>query len=138
MSRIVVDTSVALAWGLPDERDALAVATLRYAGEHGALVPALWPFEVANSILNASKAGRISAAEVARFFELLKAGPIQVEQVELDRVLATIYSLASETGLTAYDAAYLELAMRHGLKLATYDRALRAAAMKTSVVLFAP
>ena len=131
-----MDTSVALTWGIPDEHDEQAAASLEFVGRHGGLAPALWPFEVANAILSAAKAGRLLATTTARFYELVIHGPIRIEPVQTEHVLVAVAALARETGLTVYDASYLDVAMRHDLKLATHDRALRAAAVKVNVPLF--
>ena len=115
---------VALTWLLPDESsdrtDALA-GGLEHEDAH---VPAIWPLEVSNALIMALRRRRISGAECKRCVAALSALPI-----ELDATAALIEVLASAQRfeLTSYDAAYLELAQRRTLPLATLDTKLREA-----------
>jgi predicted nucleic acid-binding protein len=96
-------------------------------------VPAIWPLEVANVLLVSERRQRLTQAQTTRFVELLQALPITVDrgQKGLDSLLA----LGREHKLSAYDAAYLELATRLGLALATQDARLSAAAIAIGVSL---
>ncbi len=94
-----------------------------------AVVPEIWAFEIANGIFVAfSKRKRITERQIREYLNLLKALPIRVESQSLPENI-DLESLARRTGLAAYDAAYLRLAMRLGLPLATSDAALRDAAI---------
>ncbi|NNM04034.1 MAG: type II toxin-antitoxin system VapC family toxin, partial [Gemmatimonadetes bacterium] len=89
---------------------------------------ALWPLEVSNGLLVAERRDRIEPAASARFTRLLLALPIVVEPVDRRRVFEQSRSLARRRNLSAYDAQYLELAIRFGIPLATLDGGLRQAA----------
>jgi predicted nucleic acid-binding protein len=136
MGRWVTDSSVTLTWCFEDEAtpatDAL-LSKLR-AGDEAA-VPAHWPVEIANSLLMAIRRGRISREKAARFFQDLRALPIQVEPESGQNAFDRVFAVASQYRLTAYDAAYLELAIREGSALATLDEELRRAAREAGVSL---
>jgi predicted nucleic acid-binding protein len=132
----VLDCSVAMAWCFEDECDKYADAVLEALSGTEAVVPAIWPLEVANVLLVAERRKRLMKADTARFAELLGGLPIVVEWMNSESVLSRVLDNAREFRLSAYDAAYLELAMRQGLALATRDKALRAAAKKGGVRLF--
>ena len=85
------------------------------------MAPAIWPLEVANALRTAERRGRLDLADLARVRELLGALPVQVEAVPLEAALGEVTELARQLDLTAYDAAYLALAARRGLALATVD-----------------
>jgi predicted nucleic acid-binding protein len=96
----------------------------------GAAVPASWSLEIASGLVMAERRGRIKPAESAAFVAMIEELPIVADEATGVRALHETISLAREHRLTAYDAAYLELAMRRGLPLATDDRSLRAAAQR--------
>jgi predicted nucleic acid-binding protein len=98
-------------------------------------VPASWPLEIANGLVMAERRGRINPAESASFVAMIEELPIVADEATGPRAMHETMSLAREHRLTAYDAAYLELAMRLGLPLATDDRGLRVAAGRTGVTL---
>ncbi|HEX8814333.1 MAG TPA: type II toxin-antitoxin system VapC family toxin [Terriglobales bacterium] len=125
MSRFVLDASVALAWCFPDEESQPAerVADLFRHG-HTAIAPAFWPHEVLNALLAAEKRKRISTQLVQSFLGDLGALPVALEQVATGLVFSRILTLSREHELTAYDAAYLDLAIGSGLPLATLDKDL--------------
>ena len=136
MARWVLDASVTLTWCFEDEAtpstDAL-LAKLRAGDE--ATVPAHWPVEVANSLLVAIRRERISGEKANRFFQDLRALPIRVDPESSESVFGRVFALAEQFKLTAYDAAYLELAIRESLPLATLDADLRRAAHGAGVPL---
>jgi predicted nucleic acid-binding protein len=134
---LVVDSSVSLSWCLGDETEEYAEAVLRAMGSHTAHVPVLWPFEVANGLWMSERRGRITAADTQRALADLAALPIEIEGYGHTRARGEVLALARQEGLTCYDAAYLELAMRQGLPLATLDGQLRDAAGRVGVPLFA-
>lgn len=132
----VLDTSIAAAWCFEDEADPATDALLERLREDGAIVPALWRWEVANVLTTAVRRGRITNAAAQARFALLERLPIAVEDEAADRAWSQTFALAGVHNLTAYDAAYLELAARTGLPLATKDEDLRAAANTIGVSLF--
>ena len=128
MTRLVLDCSVAVSWCFEDEGDSYSTDILTALAISEAVVPCIWPLEVANVLLVAERRNRLKAAESSRFLSLLGALPIAVEAVAPARILDKIVSLGRQQNLSAYDAAYLELAMREGLPIATLDEHLREAA----------
>ena len=133
MTGFVLDCSVAVAWCFGDETNSYTEAALQDLADSGAVVPSIWPLEMANVLLVAERRKRISKAQSRRFFELLQTLPIAVDEVSAARAWNGVLSLAREQHLSAYDAAYLELAMREGLPIATRDNALRKAAMRCGI-----
>jgi len=131
----VLDASLALAWHFEDEISEYADRVLDRLGEDPAVVPSLWALEIANALVVAERRGRLSPAGVARAAELFLEVPISIHEVAPQSALGPVLDLARTHGMTTYDAAYLELAMREGLPLATEDEALRAAAERVGVPL---
>lgn len=99
----------------------------------GAHVPALWELEVANTLLVAERKQRLSQADSLYFLELLAALPIERDQLPQHQSFQKILPLAREHALSSYDTAYLELAMRKNLPLATDDLSLKKAANRCGV-----
>lgn len=122
MSRVVLDASIVLAWCFPDEKAALAqnVAEMFKRGDT-AIAPSFWPHEVLNALLVGEKRKRISKELVRQFLDDLATLPIALEQVPSGIVFGRMQRLSREHGLTAYDAAYLDLALDSQLPLATLD-----------------
>lgn len=123
----VLDCSVTMAWVFPDEANEGTDALRESLISDSAVVPALWPIEVGNVLLVATRRGRISEDDWARLRRGLAALPIEVDPASTDRVLETVLPIAGEHGISVYDAMYLELSLRLGLPLATLDRKLAAA-----------
>jgi predicted nucleic acid-binding protein len=125
VKEFVLDASIVLAWCFPDESSDLArqVAELFKQGDT-AIVPSFWPHEVLNALLAGEKRKRISAALVQTFLSDLCALPIEPGQVPSSIVFNRIQSLSREHALTAYDAAYLQIAMERRAPLATLDEPL--------------
>jgi predicted nucleic acid-binding protein len=136
--RFVVDSSVSLAWCFADESDVYAEATLRELGSAEARVPGLWPYEVANALLMGERRGRLTPADTRRALDDLDDLPIHVDVTGHQRGRREVLELARQEGLTVYDAAYLDLAMRERVPLATLDGDLREAAARVGVPLFTP
>ena len=133
MTGVVVDAPVALAWCFPDEDSDYADAVLVALEGHTILVPAIWGLEIANAVLAGERSKRLRQPEIRRFMTLLESlSLVQDVQPVCDRV-NSVLPLAREYGLSAYDAAYLELAIRHGAPLATLDGKLRKAAQKSGI-----
>ncbi len=133
--RFVLDCSITMAWCFADEADEYADAVLDLLLGAEALVPAVWPLEVANVLLVAERRERINEAQLARLVELLRSLPVVVDSGTLDRVMGAVLPLAREHKLSAYDASYLELAMREGIPLASRDDRLIEAAYRCGVPL---
>lgn len=131
MSRFVLDASVVLAWCFPDENAALAQHVAGMFKRGGtAIAPSFWPHEVLNALLTGEKRKRISKELVRNFLDDLATLPIVLEQFPAAVVFQRIQHLSREHGLTAYDAAYLDLAVDSGLPLATLDEDLARACKK--------
>ena len=130
----VIDSSIALAWALPDETSKEAERFLsRILVGNIFWVPALWWYEMANALLMAQRRKRLTEAERIRLIELYRKLPIQTDIILDSDIIGRFHTLAIEYNLSAYDTAYLELAQRRGLGLATIDRQLRSAAQKAGV-----
>lgn len=136
MNRFVLDCSTTMKWCFEDECDAAADSALDALAESEAWVPAIWLLEVANVLLVAERRQRLTPADSARFLGLLAGLPILVDQTSDQLAHGPIVELARRTGLSAYDACYLELAMRLGDPLATGDDRLKAAATANGVSVF--
>lgn len=124
-----------LSWAFEDESTPFTVQVLKSLETVQAVAPALWPFEVANVLNAAERRGRINAGEQAEFLERLRLLPIAIEHRPATWLAQQILPLARTHRLSAYDAAYLELAIREGLPLATLDDDLRRAAPAAGVKL---
>ncbi|MGH2371235.1 MAG: type II toxin-antitoxin system VapC family toxin [Chloroflexota bacterium] len=130
-----MDTSITMAWCFLDEATAFTRAVLDRVGDTGALVPVIWPFEVANTLLVGQRRRRLTEAQATSFVHHLQALPITVDDGALAAPWGAVLALGRHYGLSAYDATYLELALRQGLPLATLDAQLRAAATQAGVPL---
>ena len=129
----VIDASVALAWCFEDEASPLADRVLaRLEGEE-AVAPSIWPLEVANGLRSAERRGRIDEREVPVVVRLMSTLPIEVVPTTLEQALGDVLLMARAAGLSTYDAAYLDLALRRGLPLATADDYLAQAAKASGV-----
>ena len=134
MRVFVLDCSVAVAWLLEDERVPAADALLdRFDGGGQAVVPSFWRLELGNVLAGAERRNRIGATGIARCLGILARLPNVADAQTDERALREILALARREHLTTYDAAYLELAMRLGLPLATLDRRLARAARRAGV-----
>lgn len=133
----VLDASVAVAWCFEDERDALGDAVLEALREDSALVPAIWPFEVANALLVAERRGRLTRSDLTRFTQLLASLPIEIERRAAEGIFDSVLHTAQAQNLSVYDAAYVDLAMRSGLPIASLDERVRVASEAVGVTLFA-
>ena len=131
----VLDASVALAWVLPDERSPLADSFLVGLQPDSQLwIPALWWYEVANALSVACKKNRLTESDVPRVIDLYQQLPIRVDTLLGNEAMVRWHLLATAHTLTVYDCAYLELAQRKGLGLASLDHTLSAKARELGVV----
>ena len=135
MSGLVLDASTVLTWCFPDEKaqKAKEISEGISAGDRVA-VPSFWRHEVLNALLMGEKRKRLTPELTQAFIEDLNRLPVDVDvQATPDTVFNVTQSLCRKHRLTAYDAAYLELAIREGRPLATVDEDLRKAAIAENV-----
>lgn len=135
MTGFVLDCSITMVWCFSDEKSRRAIQILDRLPEQVAHVPSLWELEVANTLLVAERKQRLTQADSLYFLELLFALPIERDQLPASFTFQNILPLAREHTLSSYDAAYLELAMRKNLPLATDDVSLKKAAARCGVKL---
>jgi predicted nucleic acid-binding protein len=135
MTGFVIDASIALAWCFDDEATAATSALLdRFEDEH-AEVPSLWHLELANALALSERKGRVTPARTSEFIALIGGLPIVTDELTANLALSIVLNLARSERLSAYDASYLELAMRRGVPLATKDDDLAKAARRVGVAL---
>jgi predicted nucleic acid-binding protein len=132
---LVIDSSVTLAWVLDDEREN-ALGSLESLYLERATVPQHWILEVTNGLRLAVRRQRLKPNEPAVILERLRMLPLQLDVETADRGWSDTLALADRFGLTTYDAAYLELALRLDAPLATLDQDLARAARAAKVPLF--
>ncbi|MDZ4372717.1 MAG: type II toxin-antitoxin system VapC family toxin [Phenylobacterium sp.] len=132
----MLDASAALAWVFEradDAEAAVARGLLGRLASEEVLVPELWHLEILNALTVGQRRGVISTAKVLDFIGRLDALPIKTDETSMADRREQIFALAREHELSAYDAAYLDLAMRRGASLATFDRGLAAACERAGV-----
>jgi predicted nucleic acid-binding protein len=134
----VLDCSVTMAWYFKDEANAYANSVRKALGGAVAVVPALWPLEVANILVLGGRRGRSTEAEAGKWLGFLQRLPIRVDEETAARAWSGIMHVARRHAVSAYDAAYLELGIRLGLPLASLDVRLKAAAKAAGLVDFNP
>ncbi len=133
---LVVDASVALAWALPDESSQYADAVLAVAERDGIRVPELWLREIANGLAIAYRRKRITSDDEQAFLAALSQLSIGVKHNASAAIaIGEGTAAAIRYGLTAYDAAYVDLAAREGLTLATLDVGMRKAAEQAHITI---
>lgn len=131
--RFVLDGSLALAWYFADEASPYADAVAQGLATREAVVPMLWRLEIANALVVGERRRRSTQAQAAAFVARLERLPIVVDDQTDARAWGETLRLARAHTLSAYDAAYLELAMRLGLPLASLDGQLLAASAAVGV-----
>jgi predicted nucleic acid-binding protein len=137
VSDLVLDASLALQWFLTDEADRkYGLSVLASLSSKRAVVPTLWFYEVGNGLLMAYRRKRIAFNQIHGFLTRLKALPIEAARQNPTEILE-LPVVAEKHNLTNYDAAYLALAMRFRLPLATTDADLRRAAAAAGVAMVA-
>ena len=132
---MVLDVSLSCAWCFADEASEASLAILSRLQSAPAHLPSLWLWETANVLLQAECRSRITAAAIRTFLGLLESLPIHIDPAGTTTIWHDTLALARAHRLTSYDAAYLELALRLGLPLASRDQALQAAARSEGVPL---
>lgn len=139
MTDFVLDNSVAMRWHLESNKAAdqkYAESVLMSLAEADALVPNLWHLEATNVLVGAEKRGDTTTGEVERFIAQLENLPLHVDPLTANQAFSRILALSRAYKLSSYDAAYLELAIRESLQLATLDKNLLKAAKKTDVSIY--
>lgn len=131
MTPFVVDASVCAAWFLPDEATAATEAALQATAGRDVWVPALWLLEMGNLLLSAHRRKRITGEK--RHELAIAAGALRLKVDREPVAMGDLDDIAAAYGLSAYDAAYLELALRRDLPLATQDKALLSAMVLAGV-----
>lgn len=126
MEEFVLDCSVTMAWCFADEATRETEELLdSLVSERRAHTPSIWPFEVANVLLVGERRDRINQRDASRFLTRLWALPITIEPEITLPIAQSIINLGRVHQISAYDAAYLELALRNGLPFATLDNTLK-------------
>ena len=136
MTELVLDASVALSWCFKNEATTVGDRVLERLADAAASVPAIWHLEIANVLALSERRGRITPANSSEFIGLLETLVIVIDEETPSRALGRVLDLARTERLTAYDAAYLELAMRLGIPLASKDADLCDAAERLGVTVF--
>lgn len=132
---LVIDASLTVSWYFDDEATPATEAILDTVSETGAVVPTLWRLEVANAFQSAIRRKRFTASYRDRSLNELRHMPIVVDSDTDTYAWTTTLRLAERFSLTIYDSAYLELAQRRSLPLATLDSALQRAAMALNIAI---
>ena len=131
----IIDCSMTMAWCFEDEKSDEASRIQDLLAAEAAIVPIHWPLEVVNVLATAEKRKRISAADSTQFLKLLSIFDIRIDEQGSGRAFGHVFPLCRDQALTSYDAAYLDLAIRSQLPLATLDDDLRRAATSLGVEL---
>ncbi len=137
MAEFVLDASVAISWCFPGDLSEDTPYSRRILNEllvRDAVVPAIWAFEIANNIFVSHRKRRITEQQIAEYLDLLKALSIRVESQTLWKDV-DLQSVARRWDIAAYDAAYLDLALRKEIPLATSDEPLKRIAMRAGVTI---
>ncbi len=127
---VVVDSSVFLAWCMGDAEEPAADAAMQRVADEGGVVPRIWWYEVRNALLMNERRNRISTQQVSETLAASLALGVLIDDRHDD---AQVLSLAREFNLTVYDSAYLEVALRLRMPLATLDRRMRQAAQEIGI-----
>jgi len=136
MSRFVLDCSVTIPWCLEDETNPRSDVVLECLDTQEAVVPTHWSLEVANALVVCERRKRVTPARISEFLGFLNGLPIVADNHTFTKAFGEILMLARTWRLSAYDAAYLELAMREACPLASLDASLNKAATGLGIVLF--
>ena len=131
--QFVLDCSIAISWCLVDENNDYANAILEMMPDCEAYVPGIWSLEVANTLLVTERRNRMTQEQSQLAIVLLQSLLIHVDEATDSQALSSTFTLGRQEGLAAYDAAYLELAIRLNLPIATIDRRLAEAATRCGV-----
>ena len=133
---LVLDASVALSWCLDEVQSAETLVVLQALETMPAFVPAIFPLEIANTLIVSERRKRVTPKRMARFVDDMRKLPFHVDATVIDLALGPVLDLARKHNMTAYDASYLELALRLRAPLATIDDGLLQAALSAGVGIF--
>ena len=133
MTGFVLDCSMTLAWYFSDERTAETLAIQARLISERAVVPQVWALEVASCLLGAEKRGKVRSEVKKEWLKLMSLMPLDVITHSNEEIFDRVTVLAAKEGLTVYDAAYLDLALKFRLPLATLDAVLITAAKRNGV-----
>ena len=136
MTGVVIDASLALAWCFPDGASEYADGVLVALEGRTVMVPPVWALEITNAVLVAERRKRVKQADVRRFVELLGGLTIIEQSQTVIDTVSSVLPLARQYGLSAHDAAYLDVAVRQGAPLATLDSALEKAGRSAGIKIF--
>ncbi len=139
MTDFVLDNSVTMRWLLNSGKksdQAYAETVLKGLLDATAVVPNLWHLEVVNVLTRSAWQGELNPEEMERFISQLEGLPIRIDPSTARQAFRTTIILSKDHNLSSYDAAYLELAIREGLPLATLDKSLVKAARNSDVDLY--
>ena len=134
---LVLDSSVSLAWCFADERSPAALAVLDAVVDGHAYVPSLWRYEFSNGLLTAQRRKRLEPEKRTALLDEIGGLDIREDNQPRAGHWQSVSALAEQYQLTVYDASYLELAQRRQLPLATFDDALKRAALSAGLRLLA-
>jgi predicted nucleic acid-binding protein len=133
---IVIDASVALAWCFPDEASDYADSVLVALEKETVIVPGIWAVEITNALLVGERRKRIRQPEIGRFVGLMNGLSIVEDGQPFSDTVSNVLPLAREYDLSAYDASYLDVAVRHEIPLATLDTTLQKACTLAGIKIF--
>lgn len=136
MTGVVIDASLALAWCFPDGASEYADGVLVALEGRTVMVPPVWALEITNAVLVAERRKRAKLADVRRFVELLGGLTIIEQSQTVIDTVSSVLPLARQYGLSAFDAAYLDVAVRQGAPLATLDSTLEKAGRSAGIKIF--
>jgi predicted nucleic acid-binding protein len=137
-AEFILDCSVTMSWYFKDEAKTYANAVRKALSQARAVVPALWPLEVANILVGGERRHRSTEAEASKWLRFLQLLPIRVDNETAACAWSEVLHVARSYDLSAYDGAYLDLAIRLGLPLATLDAKLKATAATAGVSEYLP
>jgi predicted nucleic acid-binding protein len=139
VSRFVLDASVALSWFFEDEYSPYADFVAAAVPIHHAIAPSIWPLEITNAFLTATRRGRFPEAAIPDLLENIRQLGVEIDQELAPMALADASAVIGQAyGISSYDACYLELATRRGLPLATQDQELQRAASQAGLSILKP
>ncbi len=124
MSKFVLDCSMTMSWFFEDEADAYADRAMDRLNAGGAIVPQIWNYEIVNALIVGEKNKRLERTQSQGILKRLRKLPIVIDKLQPNETMAEILLLSGKYKLSAYDAAYLELAVRLALPVATRDNVL--------------
>ena len=139
MSHFVLDYSVSMRWFMPSNKEqdqAYCIKVLNSFSDSSALVPNLWHLEAVNALLGSEKRKEITEGQVEIYLTKLSKLPIFIDTETVYNAFGRTQALARAFNLSSYDAAYLEIAIRESLPIATLDKDLKKAVVKAEVELY--